>query len=1475
MKTKILNCKITNLKILVILVIIYFYQFSAPLEAHYDPFKYCPELLDYARLSFAVYQVDPINPFGDAQKGMWQLRAREATDTGLNYDLYERISASGKKEWVLSFAGTEFNDRRGNVDFKDMVADIQQGTSINKTKQYKEALNITKKYINIADKDPNLKISVTGHSLGGGIAQYVSLAMGIKAVVFDSAPLGPNAILNTTKHQRDLANVNILNIRLDGDMVSRIPGEQHGQIFTIYHTQDIKNQLNNRKVNVIDKIKITHDMKNLISCLEHMHTNNTDNLHNNDIPGYWSISKTDNKNIQIESRALAIAASGVKRALVYGRGAGADSLADNLSMKLGRDNVFRVTKSLSMYDIQEKARAIGVDRIVGFRESFPEKGISQQKVLMPSEKMRSFASKMITIGSALKELEIQGHVKCTAVSKIFKQEHFNKIKKYQNYSRIGEAAINDLRRANMGELTFMSSDLVHESYEMTRDMIESKLIDHLVETKVIDQRLAFGVSDFAKASFRIVRDKRVDVDSITYALDGLVKVTFGALGMVASGGNVKVASAYAELGGVAAETLRGATLGLFKRGFSLSTGKTEAIIEQWRMTQNNNIRVNAPVQSFREFVGSKNLNDIGVSEKLETRLDQEKIQLDRFRSVKHNGAPPVSQINRNAKNKQNIMSTVPSYWTSYDVQDSTKATMIESQYVTRMGREAKRALVVGRGEAADRMYSDVVKRIGEQNVMRVKSNPTQSHLQRIARNFRAEVIFGCRPVLKTAIKTTRRIHVRERIISGKRFTDVPDVHVMPRVPNIFDHSNSSSHSLKTDSWKNYSTNMNDINRYKTHSFEMHKVGGVMFTGTAEVGGGDFLTSGNFSVIFKNSDMSTDIGELRKFITALWAVYFSKEGPGVSIDPIGNDVDVHLVRYIGEVINTDLGRVMREADYLMKKWAVGTERADLPGFERPDEISKRLDKMIIGGTSRFWFVPEKMRYRLAGNSLMFDSGIMTLRTEVLSNGNRVDEANNEFARQFTERYEAIADKYPIYKELFEYSKRVSLARYLKEKRIPMLWFLLSNKDMIITEDSPGTVNELVKVSDNYPNITIKGGVDLDISPKNYNYIIDDVARKAIAKAATQRLSKTKNTMTQYRRQRTITVEEEEVPITITESTDLSISVSALGGDVYQTDLAYRIDDEPGLELIRYYSPESSNVSTFGPGWHLLVPYRVRPTDEKRIAFQNVLIPGKMNIENLLTGKEEILAFDDKKYTAVGYLPDVLEKSSVIGLFLWSNGSFRLVDKMGCQFHFDTMGELQSMLITDRYKVFYEYEVISDELDPRLYREHKLVSEGKKVDVDGVYLPEKIVLVKNDEQERITFNLDTDNLQGLLRYLPELQDSEYREIAVMTDCSFRLVAKGGRIFKYDNSGLLNGISSKTIKEMKVNNYKVVFDYIRTGLCHSIAKACTFKDGKNDPMHIVRYSYDDYGRLSGIEGPNDNRQTITYSDDAVLLAEAGINN
>ena len=165
-----------------------------------------------------------------------------------------------------------------------------------------------------------------------------------------------------------------------------------------------------------------------------------------------------------------------------------------------------------------------------------------------------------------------------------------------------------------------------------------------------------------------------------------------------------------------------------------------------------------------------------------------------------------------------------------------------------------------------------------------------------------------------------------------------------------------------------------IGRFPTPQYSPN-VGGVLLSGTATVSGKSAgnvdLSRGGFSLVVDGQNAQLDPKTFRKFITALWAVYYSDQDPGISIDPIEWGGKDHVVRYIGRVINTDLGRVMREADYLMKKWAVGTERPNEPGFMNPDDVKGQKGGSYYGASSRFWFVPENMSFKRSGGALVFD------------------------------------------------------------------------------------------------------------------------------------------------------------------------------------------------------------------------------------------------------------------------------------------------------------------------------------------------------------------------------------------------------------------------------------------------------------------------------------------------------------------------
>ncbi len=187
---------------------------------------------------------------------------------------------------------------------------------------------------------------------------------------------------------------------------------------------------------------------------------------------------------------------------------------------------------------------------------------------------------------------------------------------------------------------------------------------------------------------------------------------------------------------------------------------------------------------------------------------------------------------------------------------------------------------------------------------------------------------------------------------------------------------------------------------------------------------------------------------------------------------------------------------------MKKWAVGSEQPEIPDFRSVDRLTREHGLRYLEAARRFWFVPEDMRFRAGGGALLFDSGEMTVKTEYIQQTGRrarAEPADEVFARAFSERYGEIAAKYPVFEELFEYAKFVSLARHIKDNGVPLLWFLLANRDLALTETSPGTVDALIKESEYLRYVTIEGGVDLARHTAQESYVIDAAAVEALVAA----------------------------------------------------------------------------------------------------------------------------------------------------------------------------------------------------------------------------------------------------------------------------------------------------------------------------------------------------------------------------------------
>lgn len=742
------------------------------------------------------------------------------------------------------------------------------------------------------------------------------------------------------------------------------------------------------------------------------------------------------------------------------------------------------------------------------------------------------------------------------------------------------------------------------------------------------------------------------------------------------------------------------------------------------------------------------------------------------------------------------------------------------------------------------------------------------------------------------------------------------------------------------------------------------IGGVMLQGSAKASGSKDaqvnLSDGTFSLVVDGQNARLDPKMFRKFVTALWAVYFGQTVPGISIDPIYQDPEMggfsekHMVRYIGRVVNTDLGRVMRQADYQMKKWSVGTEKPNIPGFETPDEYAARTGK-FYASLSRFWLTPETMQFKASDNMLLFDEGHMTIKTEVLGYdvGEKPANPQNEaFAQSFTKYYDEIAQKYPIYKELADYGKLVALAKYLKDSGVPLFWFLMANKDLILTEDSPGTVNNLAKESDYCRGITIQGGVDMS---KGGRYVYDDAAVKAMEKAWEKAEScTTHSTFMTGAKQRAPSIpfsfEMGTNQYTVVPQHSLTCGKDRRGIR-YQTDLCLRAEgykvtekvvdvmkseilrqavqsqlrpileemsDEEAeeksqtlvaqcyekalknvktlmekverlsdqkyetadecaaawekamvgaaavelrpmfvtwchyvsnLELVRYFNPDCQGNSQFGKGWHLLVPYQIEPAGQTKTEFLNILIPEKMAVKNLLTGEQEVLTFNEDHNSIAGYVPDKLQSSQIVGLFIMSDASYRLVDKLGNEFCFDPAGYLTDMSFSQDHRVHFEYLHTFTEDFEQLPYQLEAVGEDQ-VEFLNILLPKTMVVkdLVNGSSEVLTFS-DKPEISG---YVPEnKENSRFKILILMSDGSFRLHDKKGNEIALSAAGDFKCFAVSPnypiVKSVSAGLYKINFKYtIDNSGRVLIANANLSEKGKVKPLYAVRYEYDSKGRL-----------------------------
>lgn len=137
--------------------------------------------IPYAQLADAIYDFDNI------AVDTWELIESISKSSGMQAGVYNNRDTG---ELTLAFRGTEACSFPCSFsETKAYLLDVAADTALTLgfvNDQFKHAFNFAQDVVN---RYPGRKITVTGHSLGGGLAQAVGAVLGLETFAFNSSPV--------------------------------------------------------------------------------------------------------------------------------------------------------------------------------------------------------------------------------------------------------------------------------------------------------------------------------------------------------------------------------------------------------------------------------------------------------------------------------------------------------------------------------------------------------------------------------------------------------------------------------------------------------------------------------------------------------------------------------------------------------------------------------------------------------------------------------------------------------------------------------------------------------------------------------------------------------------------------------------------------------------------------------------------------------------------------------------------------------------------------------------------------------------------------------------------------------------------------------------------------------------------------------------------------------------------------------------
>lgn len=236
-----------------------------------------------------------------------------------------------------------------------------------------------------------------------------------------------------------------------------------------------------------------------------------------------------------------------------------------------------------------------------------------------------------------------------------------------------------------------------------------------------------------------------------------------------------------------------------------------------------------------------------------------------------------------------------------------------------------------------------------------------------------------------------------------------------------------------------------------------------------------------------------------------------------------------VRVLGVPFDSRFAKVMVDADYYMKRLTDGSVALGIEGFESLMEMRMRTAKNELSGDrsssvptqslNRFWFCPGESTFTEEDGAVLLRTCRVKLLTEeeflttggVLSGKGRPDPLARRFADSFSAKYDQIASRRPIYRDLSDLFRLVAVAKLLDDTKLASvgvkLPYLMGRYQVKTTPVSRAVtgltslkeIEETKETSDGtltmYMWLMSCGGVNMDVHPKRVKPVETSIAKTA--------------------------------------------------------------------------------------------------------------------------------------------------------------------------------------------------------------------------------------------------------------------------------------------------------------------------------------------------------------------------------------------